>query len=87
MKLRKESLIEVLNILRKYQRPMRAILWAFSIFIAFLGCIAGFIPCEDNEIVQTILIIMGGDLGVYTVSRTYEKAKNVDSSQESEKDI
>lgn len=62
--------------LKKYQRPFRTVLWTILIALAFVGCLF-FNTCNESRFVETILIAMFTDMGIYTVGRTIEKIKNL----------
>lgn len=63
------------EIIKKYQRPLRTVLWAILIAIAFIACLFSKNPCNDGFITEIILIAMFTDMGIYTISRTVEKLK------------
>jgi hypothetical protein len=71
---------KIFELIKKYQRPLRTVIWTILITIAFLVCLFSSKPCNDGFVVETILFAMFGDMGVYTVSRTIEKIKNKDTN-------
>lgn len=71
---------QFLNSLKKYQRPIRTVLWTLLITISYLVCLFGSKPCPEGFVVETILIAMFIDMGIYTITRTFEKTKNLDNN-------
>ena len=71
-------LIWFLEGLKEYQRPVRTCLWTLLIATAFILCLCSCIPCTSNYITESILMCMFADMGIYTVSRSIEKAKGVE---------
>lgn len=66
----------ILELIKKYQRPVRTVLWSILIMIAFLTCLYSTKPCNEGFITEAILLAMFADMGVYTISRTIEKLKS-----------
>ena len=67
---------------KNYQRPVRTVMWAILIAVAFILCLTGRVPCENNQITYTILICMFSDMGLYTAARSIEKSKSFDSKKD-----
>jgi cytochrome c biogenesis factor len=70
---------KTLELIKKYQRPTRTVIWTILIIIAFLVCLFSSKPCNEGFITEAILFAMFADMGVYTISRTIEKLKNKDT--------
>lgn len=66
----------ILELIKKYQRPVRTVLWTILISIAFVTCLYSTKPCNEGFITEAILLAMFADMGVYTISRTIEKLKS-----------
>ena len=69
---------KILELIKKYQRPVRTVLWSILIMIAFVSCLYSTKPCNEGFITEAILLAMFADMGVYTISRTIEKLKSKD---------
>lgn len=69
---------KILELIKKYQRPVRTVLWSILIMIAFVTCLYSTKPCNEGFITEAILLAMFADMGVYTISRTIEKLKSKD---------
>ena len=69
---------KVLELIKKYQRPVRTVLWSILIVIAFVTCLYSTKPCNEGFVTEAILLAMFADMGVYTISRTIEKLKSKD---------
>lgn len=67
---------KILELIKKYQRPVRTVLWSILIIIAFITCLYSTKPCNEGFITEAILLAMFADMGVYTISRTIEKLKS-----------
>lgn len=67
---------KILELIKKYQRPVRTVLWSILIMIAFVTCLYSTKPCNEGFVVEAILLAMFADMGVYTISRTIEKLKS-----------
>lgn len=74
------KLINTLELIKKYQRPIRTLIWTLLIILSYLNCLYSSKPCPEGFIIQTILIAMFVDMGIYTISRTFEKNKNIDNN-------
>jgi hypothetical protein len=72
------KLTNVFDLIKKYQRPLRTVLW--SILISFVLILCLFKTCNESMTVETILVAMFVDMGIYGVSRTIEKSKNIDNN-------
>lgn len=73
---------KVLELIKKYQRPVRTVLWSVLIVIAFITCLYSSKPCNEGFITEAILLAMFADMGVYTISRTIEKLKSKDNANQ-----
>lgn len=73
---------KVLELIKKYQRPVRTVLWSILIMIAFVTCLYSTKPCNEGFITEAILLAMFADMGVYTISRTIEKLKSKDNDNQ-----
>jgi hypothetical protein len=73
---------KVLELIKKYQRPVRTVLWSILIVIAFVTCLYSSKPCNEGFITEAILLAMFADMGVYTISRTIEKLKSKDNANQ-----
>ena len=71
---------QFLNSLKKYQRPIRTVLWTLLITMSYLTCLYSSKPCPDGFVIETILIAMFIDMGIYTITRSFEKTKNLDNN-------
>jgi hypothetical protein len=73
---------KVLELIKKYQRPVRTVLWSILIVIAFVTCLYSTKPCNEGFITEAILLAMFADMGVYTISRTIEKLKSKENDNQ-----
>jgi hypothetical protein len=73
---------KVLELIKKYQRPVRTVLWSVLIVIAFITCLYSSKPCNEGFITEAILLAMFADMGDYTISRTIEKLKSKDNDNQ-----
>lgn len=76
---------KVLDLIKKYQRPVRTVIWTLLISIAFMFCLFTTRECNDGFVIEAILIAMFADMGIYTVSRTIEKTSKTNKSEENER--
>lgn len=76
-----KKVLSFLNAIKNYQRPVRTCLWAILIAVAFIMCLTGKFNCDGNPMAEYILIGMFADMGIYTVTRSIEKAKQVDTKE------
>lgn len=74
------KLINTLEIIKKYQRPIRTLIWTLLITISYLTCLYSTKPCNEGFVIEGILIAMFVDMGIYTISRTFEKTKNIENN-------
>ncbi len=73
---------KVLELIKKYQRPVRTVLWSILIVIAFVTCLYSTKPCNEGFVTEAILLAMFADMGVYTISRTIEKLKSKENDNQ-----
>lgn len=66
-------LIRILEVIKKYQRPVRCVLWVFLIAFAFILCLVSDKPCNDGFVTESIILGMFADMGIYSFLRTKEK--------------
>lgn len=64
--------IELLDKIKNYQRPVRMILWVFTIIFVLVYIVVKQIK-EVSPLTEVIILGMFADLGIYGVSRTVEK--------------
>jgi hypothetical protein len=69
-----------LELIKKYQRPVRTVFWTLLISITYLMCLFTSKPCNDGFVTESILIMMFMDMGIYTISRTFEKTKKIEDN-------
>lgn len=74
------KLVNTLEIIKKYQRPVRTLVWTLLITISYLTCLYSTKPCNEGFVIEGILIAMFVDMGIYTISRTFEKTKNIENN-------
>ena len=77
-----------MKFIREYLRPIRTIIWVIIITILFIKLITGFEPRVGQvDLLSLLILAMFTDMGVYGLSRTYEKinTKNIitDNKEES----
>lgn len=74
------KLTNALELIKKYQRPIRTLIWTLLITISYLTCLYSTKPCNEGFVIEGILIAMFVDMGIYTISRTFEKTKNIENN-------
>lgn len=55
------------------EHSSRTDIWVFCFLFAFISCFTGWLPCNDNTIVRTLLTLMAVDLGIVKVTDAVEK--------------
>jgi len=74
------KLINTFELIKKYQRPLRTLIWTLLITLSYLTCLYSTKPCNEGFVIEGILIAMFVDMGIYTISRTFEKTKNIENN-------
>ena len=65
----------VLENIRDFWRPITSIVFAITLIVVLILCLAGAIPCSGHPVAENILWIMAAFLGVHGAARSFEKVK------------